>query len=317
MHTLVFDSTDLDRTEEFLSTHYAPLRIASTTPDAPTHIAWAASGSIGVDHIELGFEMTYDVQPLGWISLCDIVSGAFEDHAVAGWRTREAFGPGDVFTLAPPDLPYTGRLNRARYRVTRLASALLDQVAAPERGAEPVRLLDHRPVSAAAAERLRRAVGHVDRQVLAVPPGNDSPLLVATASRYLAACVLTAFPNTGLVDPTASDRRDAGSAVVRRAVEYIEANADSDLSPADIAAAAHITVRGLQYAFRRHLDTTPMAYVRRVRLDRAHRELLAADPGSGATVAAIAARWGFLHQGRFVATYRSVHGRTPGQTLRG
>jgi len=31
--------------------------------------------------------------------------------------------------------------------------------------------------------------------------------------------------------------------------------------------AAHVTVRAVQLAFRRHLDTTPMAYLRRVRLE--------------------------------------------------
>ena len=49
------------------------------------------------------------------------------------------------------------------------------------------------------------------------------------------------------------------------------------------------------------------------RAKRAGVELLVADD----TVTAIATRWGFLHQGRFVATYRRVYGRTPGQTLRG
>ncbi|MEU7612530.1 hypothetical protein [Micromonospora sp. NPDC049204] len=43
--------------------------------------------------------------------------------------------------------------------------------------------------------------------------------------------------------------------------------------------------RALQLAFRRHHDTTPMRYVREVRLERAHRALRAADPTTGATVA--------------------------------
>lgn len=317
MSTLVFDSTDLGQTEEFLRTHYAPLRIGSTTPDSSTRIAWAASGSIGVDHIEFGFVMSYDVEPLGKICLGDIESGGFENHAVGGWTTQESFGPGEIFSLAPPDKPYTGQLDQAHYRITRLDPVLLDQVATPVRGGAPVELLDYRPVSPAAGLLLRRAIDHVDKYVLADPIASESPLIVATASRYLAACVLAAFPNTGLAEVTAADRLGAGSAVVRRAVEYIETHAGTDMSPADIAAAAHITVRGLQYAFRRHLDTTPMEYVRRVRLAGAHRDLQAADPASGVTVTDIATRWGFLHQGRFAATYRRVHGRTPGQTLHG
>jgi transcriptional regulator GlxA family with amidase domain len=73
----------------------------------------------------------------------------------------------------------------------------------------------------------------------------------------------------------------------------------------------------VQEAFRRHLDTTPIGYLRRVRLERAHNDLAAADPGAGSTVAEIAARWGFAHHGRFAALYQDSYGRSPSQTLRG
>jgi transcriptional regulator GlxA family with amidase domain len=74
--------------------------------------------------------------------------------------------------------------------------------------------------------------------------------------------------------------------------------------------------RGLQAAFRREKDTTPTAYLREARLEAAHRELLAADPTTGATVEAIAAAWGFTHRGRFAAAYRTRYGQTPATTLR-
>ncbi|MUN63776.1 helix-turn-helix domain-containing protein [Kocuria sediminis] len=82
----------------------------------------------------------------------------------------------------------------------------------------------------------------------------------------------------------------------------------------EIAAAARLSPRGLQAAFRRHLDTTPTGYLRTARIDAAHTDLLAA---SGAqTVAEVAARWGFAHPGRFAAAYRDHYGETPAETLR-
>ena len=48
----------------------------------------------------------------------------------------------------------------------------------------------------------------------------------------------------------------------------------------------------------------------------AHRALQEADPSQGATVAEIAARWGFSHPGRFAVDYRHVYGRHPSETLR-
>jgi AraC-like DNA-binding protein len=71
----------------------------------------------------------------------------------------------------------------------------------------------------------------------------------------------------------------------------------------------------VQYLFRRQLDSTPTEYVRRVRLHRAHQELLAADRVS-ATVTEIAQRWGFAHTGRFAVLYRQTYGQSPHTTLK-
>ncbi|MEV6492897.1 helix-turn-helix domain-containing protein, partial [Actinoplanes sp. NPDC051633] len=67
--------------------------------------------------------------------------------------------------------------------------------------------------------------------------------------------------------------------------------------------------------FRRHLGDTPMAYLQQVRLQRAHDDLVAADPNTD-TVSAIAHRWGFAHLGRFALSYRARYQETPSQTLR-
>lgn len=68
--------------------------------------------------------------------------------------------------------------------------------------------------------------------------------------------------------------------------------------------------------FRRHLDTSPMTYLRQIRLRRAHRDLLTGDPTRD-TVAEIAIRWGFAHTGRFSQVYRIEFGQSPSVTLRG
>jgi transcriptional regulator GlxA family with amidase domain len=104
--------------------------------------------------------------------------------------------------------------------------------------------------------------------------------------------------------------------LLRRSLEYIHDNAHLDITLSDIADAVNVTPRSVQYTFRRHLGTTPLEYLRRVRLERAHRELQAADPSSD-TVMAIAGRWGFSHAGRFSRVYKQVFGLPPSRTLRG
>ena len=98
-------------------------------------------------------------------------------------------------------------------------------------------------------------------------------------------------------------------------MRYIDDHAADDIGLADIAAAAGLGARGLQLAFRRHHGVTPLEHLRRVRLDRAHRDLQASTPVD-ATVGGIADRWGFPHHGNFSALYLRTYGCSPSMTLR-
>jgi transcriptional regulator GlxA family with amidase domain len=122
-------------------------------------------------------------------------------------------------------------------------------------------------------------------------------------------------PGSTLTGLAAQDRFDSSPATLRRAVAFIDEHADRHLTVADIAAASFVTVRAVQLAFRRHLDVTPMAYLRRVRLRRAHLDLLAADPARESVIA-VAYRWKFSSASRFTAYYRSTYGVLPSHTLR-
>ncbi|OJG06104.1 Transcriptional activator NphR [Pseudonocardia autotrophica] len=107
----------------------------------------------------------------------------------------------------------------------------------------------------------------------------------------------------------------ARPAVVRRAVEYIEQHAAEAVTVNDIAAAAGIGIRALQQGFQASLGTTPLTYLRKVRLDRARDELLRSDPET-VGVAEVAFRWGFSHLGRFAGHYREAYDESPSHTLR-
>ncbi|WP_433607044.1 helix-turn-helix domain-containing protein [Dactylosporangium sp. CA-139114] len=171
------------------------------------------------------------------------------------------------------------------------------------------------PVSEAMRHYWAGTAVHLTRH-LAVPDADLPPLLLDQLRRLAGASMLTVFPNTTMTAARLPEPGRIPPAAVRRAVAYMDAHADEPLTAATIAAAAGIGVRGLQVAFRRHLDQTPLEYLRRVRLERVHRELQAAEPGAGVTVKAIARRWGFANPGRFTAEYRAVYGHLPSRTLR-
>jgi transcriptional regulator GlxA family with amidase domain len=171
-----------------------------------------------------------------------------------------------------------------------------------------------RPASAADRTRWTSTTGYIDT-LLASPAAAASPLIIGSAARLLAATTLVVFPNSWDTDPAARDRTDASTATLRRAIAFIDEHAARDISIADVAAAANVTIRAVQIAFRRHYGTTPAGYLRRVRLERARQDLLAADPARE-SVTAVAHRWGFASPGQFAAAYQQAYGVTPSQTLR-
>jgi AraC-like DNA-binding protein len=143
------------------------------------------------------------------------------------------------------------------------------------------------------------------------------PVLTGHLAQQLAEAALRTFPSTWLATRRRLPPDHATPAVVRRAVDFIDANAERELTVTEIAAAAGIGPRGLQAAFLRHQDSTPAAYLQRVRLDRAHRELVDSDPAHRETLPAVAARWGFPRPSAFVTAHQQAYGRPPARTPAG
>ncbi|MFI7119438.1 AraC family transcriptional regulator [Amycolatopsis sp. NPDC049868] len=179
----------------------------------------------------------------------------------------------------------------------------------------------------AAAVRFAPALGDGDPEVAAwlkaarvfarfaaSPLADLSPLAAAHFEQFLV---------HGLVDLQPHDHFAALPAyahpalprAVRRAMAYCEEHAGEPVSVADMATAARVSPRTLQARFRNDFGTTPVAYLRRVRLDRVHQDLLRiADGSASGTVSEVATRWGFTHLGRFAAYYRDAYGQVPSRT---
>ena len=101
---------------------------------------------------------------------------------------------------------------------------------------------------------------------------------------------------------------------IDRAVRAVEESPTTIHRADDLARLAGLSLRALEAGFERYVGQPPMAYVRRVRLDRARAQLLAGDAHS-VNVSDVANRWGFSHLGRFSATYRATFGENPSATL--
>ena len=101
---------------------------------------------------------------------------------------------------------------------------------------------------------------------------------------------------------------------VRRAEEFMRANVSTPLSIADIAQASGCSVRALQMAFDRFRGITPMAALRRIRLEEARTAIL--RDGRTESIVRTAADHGFSNPSRFAQLFRRTYGVYPSQAVR-
>lgn len=101
-------------------------------------------------------------------------------------------------------------------------------------------------------------------------------------------------------------------APLRRVMLLVEQRLVSDLTVAEMAAAAGVSERSVFNMFDSFLGTTPMAHVADRRLARARALLVQ----GGWTVAAAARASGIAHAGRFGQAYRRRFGEMPSETVR-
>ncbi|NSC24658.1 AraC family transcriptional regulator [Streptomyces albus subsp. chlorinus] len=318
MRTLV-RSDDLDETREMISTAYSPyeLRALSRPQD---FTAWYAEGSfpgVTLSALSYGTETLVAPEPLTtYLLVCQVHKGRVRVESPG--REEQYVDVGDTYVLDPHRRFKVFWSPGARMTTLRLSREVVDRAAGEALGREePVRarFALGGAVSPAAAESWSGISAAVHREVMSGGVAHANPLVAAQLTQAAAATLMA----THRLLPDSEPARHIGNVAhpaVRRAIQLIEERSDQPLSLSDLAVAARLSPRALQEAFRRYVGCTPLAYLRQVRLERAHRDLLAADADGPVTVAEIAFRWGFSNLGRFAHWYRQRYGHAPSVTLR-
>ncbi|PWW20886.1 AraC-like DNA-binding protein [Geodermatophilus normandii] len=291
-----------------------PLGFSGVDRSFSCQIRFAAAGDLGADRLRFSAALRCAVPPLDVFMVASPVAGA--SRYLVG-REQVAMRPGVLFRC-PTGVPFANDWDDVDMSTVRLPLAVVERVAEEQLGvpAAGLRFDGTSPVS----EPMRRTwlglMRFVHQQVTDPTSGVTHPLVAAQLAELMAATALAAFPNTTMTSDHLRSPGGVAPAVLRRAVAFVDGHASLPITVTDIARAAGVGPRALQLAFARHLGLSPTAYLRRVRLECAHRELQAADPTTGDTVAAIARRWGFARPDRFTVAYRATYGVLPSHTLR-
>ena len=316
---LHIDTDDVEAAHDWLRTNYVDhsARLSGARESFRFLHRLAECGYFTVGMCQHTMTLHGDWEPLDDVLLIShLLSGGFH---IRSRKAAVVAAPGDVFAY-DPETTMSVVWSDIRMANVRMPLAGVDRVAATligdDRHLGPVRFDLARPLTEAKALHWKRLMQYVTSDVTSNPAVHTSPIVMGQLFRLIAASALETFPNSTL-DRARYTALPASPGSVRRAIAYIEERAGDDIDLSDIADAAHVGPRALQRAFRRAVDTTPLGYLRSVRLERAHEQLVAADGDDGTTVVAVASRWGFGHPGRFAGAYRTRYGRSPSETLRG
>lgn len=116
-------------------------------------------------------------------------------------------------------------------------------------------------------------------------------------------------PPHGLVVRESTDFYAVDDPVVAKSLAFIAANSHRRISPGDVAAAVGVERRTLQNYFRVSIQRPIATEIRRVRIERAKRELTQSDR----SLATIARDVGFGNIHRFYEVFRREVGTAPGE----
>lgn len=303
-----FRTSEPESARQFFATAYPPgWRLTGLTRGAVVTHRRCEAGGVTVDDVLIQGRVSVQIAPVDSVVVIQPRAGSL---TVKGRGLPTA----DCPVLVAHGMSCVLQASGARFDVVTIGSDVLHKVAADLRAplSQQIRFHSSRPRSRAAIRAWHRALDYA-AGALASADTAQQPLIVATLAPLLAGALLECYPSN-LTDRDAAGK-PALSEVLKDAVSFIHCNASGDIGVNDVAAAVHLTPRAVQYLFRRQLDTTPTEYMRRVRLHRAHQDLVAGSR-STTTVTAIAQRWGFAHTGRFAVLYRRTYGQSPHTTLR-
>jgi AraC-like DNA-binding protein len=303
-----FRTMEPQAARQFFATAYTPgWRITGLASRSAFSHRRCEAGSITVDEVLIQGRMALEIPAADSVVVIQPRAGSL---AVTG----SALPTVDCPVLIAQGMSCALQVNGARLEVVTLSPDVLHKVAADWQVplSHQAQFLGWRPRARAAVRAWHRALEYVTA-TLASPDTAQQPVIVATLAPLLAGALLECFPSTVTEQHLAGDT--ALPETLKDAVSFIHRHAAGEVSINDLAAAVHLTPRAVQYLFRRQLNSTPTEYMRRVRLSRAHQELIAGAPSS-TTVTEIAQRWGFAHTGRFAVLYRQTYGQSPHTTLR-
>ncbi|MDE8652018.1 AraC family transcriptional regulator [Novosphingobium album (ex Liu et al. 2023)] len=311
---MVFASRDLYEARDYFSRTYCPhnLQLTRRGEGLDAWLNHRRLGKLGIGVMAYGADVAIEgIEDEDMLLLMHPLSGMAEIGTARGTVNSDARYASVVDT---------GELRRMRWsadcvqRVVQIGNAVLDHHAMMLMGrplSQKLRFAPEMPVAPDLVNCWHYA--SLLGMELSVPGGGANRAVLDSLETLFVLKLLESHPNNYSEQLKPQPCKIAPHHV-RRVEQFIIAHADQAITLEQLVEVGGVSARALFDGFRRFRGTSPMAFLKSVRLERARDDLRNAAPGESVTV--IACRWGFYQFGRFAAQYKRMFGELPSETLR-
>jgi AraC-like DNA-binding protein len=310
-------TTDLDQIRESVARLIKPhsIRPAGRFQPIDGHHRAFEVGTLGLIQLRYGAVVDIDPGPMDPWALVQVPLSGSSPITVGSQSIVSTPSLASVVTAhLPSRLSYSADCEQL---ILRLSPAALARQCAQMIGRELAKPLEFDlglPLDGDGGQGFLRLMSYLRQEAEQPNSLLRAPLAAAQFEQMLMTTLLL-VQNHSYAEALHQPQAAAAPFYVKRAEAYIEEHLDEPLSVGELAAAVGVSARSLYDGFQRFRDTTPMAHVKTVRLQRAHQDLLTASV-TGVSVTDVAMRWGFGNLGHFAVAYKERFGESPRDTLR-
>jgi AraC family transcriptional regulator len=272
-------------------------------------------------------ELTIDSGPLGWdgvrirgyrYTALDVQPPRLQDYLIVAYQTgttsmnRRCTGDWRSELVAPGSISLLTRAAQSHWRwsenieVTHLylSAGTVAEVAAQayERQVRDVELLDVLKIDDPLLSRIVACLAWESHE-----HGLGGRLYVDSLKNQACIHMLRRYANVTFREPISCG--GLSGAQCRRLIQYVDENLDQNISLADLAGVAQLSVFHFLRKFRDQFGCPPHAYVIGQRVERAKRQLARRD----IPVKVVAANCGFSDQSHMTRLFRRLLGTTPAE----
>ena len=309
-----FETTDHDQISHYMSEAFRPNQSKLCQPDKPVDFRHRqlAFANTTINAVSYGREAVVEAPPIDDAFLCMFTLSGFADVMQGKHSFVTEAGS---FSILNPSQSLKVRLSEDFEQLTlkmnsdSIYSALKEEFEpALNQPLEFVsQSLSLKAGVATFAAMVRSICGEIGRK--------DSGLMNESVSthfeRALASLLIHAIPHNYLEGLQQSSSKPRPH-YVKRALAYMHDQLCHPITMIEVAQAAGVSIRSLQWSFRHYLQITPTMYLRNQRLELARQKIQQSD----SHITDIALECGFTHPSKFSGYYKQRFGELPTETRR-